>query len=43
MNISKILQASAFSFIVLSLVEKAVLYFLLIMLDNIKNDTKEGT
>ena len=36
MNISKILQASAFSFIVLSLVEKAVLYFLLIMLDKMR-------
>ena len=37
MNIRKALQASAFSFIVLNLVEKAVLRFLLIMLNYIKS------
>ena len=37
MNIRKTLQASAFNFIVLNLVEKAVLHFLLIMLDYIKS------
>ena len=36
MNIRKTLQVSAFSFIVLNLAEKAVLNFLLIMLDYIK-------
>ena len=33
MNVRKTLQASPFSFIVLNLAEKSVLYFLLIMLD----------
>ena len=36
-SIRKTLQASAFSFIVLNLAEKAVLYFLLIMLGYIKS------
>ena len=36
-NIRKTLQASAFSFIVLNLAEKAALHFLLIMLDYIKS------
>ena len=37
MNIRKALQASAFSFIVLNLVEKAVFHFLLIIADYIKS------
>ena len=36
MNIRKTLQASPFSFIVLNLVEKAILHFLLIMVDYVK-------
>ena len=36
-NIMKTLQTSALSYIVLSLVEKAILHFLLIMLDYLKS------
>ena len=37
MKIRKILHASAFSFIVLNLVEKAVLQILLILVDHVKS------
>ena len=37
MNTRKTLPASAFGFVVLNLAEKAVLHFLLIMLDYIKS------
>ena len=37
MNIKKTLQASASSSIVLNLIEKAVLHFLLIMVDYVKS------
>ena len=41
MNTKKALQASAFSFIDLSLAEKGVLHFLLLMLDYIKSTLRE--
>ena len=41
MNTKKTLQASAFSFIDLSLAEKSVLHFLLLMLDYIKSTLLE--
>ena len=42
MKIRKTLQASAFSFIVLNLVEKAVLHILLVMVDYVKSTYKTG-
>ena len=42
MKIRKRLQASAFSFITLNLVEKAVLHIFLIMVDYVKSDALQN-